>query len=560
MACARAGAPLRRALARLAGRLVAREGWEPLGFVRLADYARERLGISPREIQDLARVDARLAELPRIDAAFRAGRLTWTQTRLLCRAATPGDETQWIALAGSTSAARLAREVRALDRAAAEPGALEGERTDETGTVEEPFERVRVPCSPRVRSKWGDACRLARQVSGAPLRFADVAERVAAEVIAGIGLDVDPDDVPAARRLRHAGAADAPPLPAPDDVPAASVHAPRFLESLLNELETASPSELDARLRRAVALERRLLARVGPMLLELAASRGYRNLGLRSVDQYARERLGMAPRTARALIRLERACLASPALCRAWRSGALPWSKAQVLVGLFALEASRPWHGAWLERARLITLRRLEDDVEHALAGGDLDPAVLPSLPSLSAVREGAVPEGVQNGARPSSAGTHTGLGPTLVLGMPRSVARLFGAALATVRRRFEREAGRSVAPGEALEAMLDHVHAAWWEQRTRQPKEHGVFERDGWRCVVPGCSSRRNLHAHHIVFRSAGGSDDAANLTTLCAAHHQRGVHGGRIRITGQAPARLVFDLPTGRYRAGDVRLGGGS
>jgi hypothetical protein len=83
--------------------------------------------------------------------------------------------------------------------------------------------------------------------------------------------------------------------------------------------------------------------------------------------------------------------------------------------------------------------------------------------------------------------------------------------------------------------------------------KRFAVFERDGWRCSVPGCTSHRNLHAHHVPFRSAGGGDDPANLTTLCAAHHLRGVHGGILRISGRAPDGLLFELPLGSYRSGD-------
>src|SRR4029450_3724904 len=45
---ARSGAPLRRVLAALAGRLVATRAWDRLGYVRLRDYAREQLGLSLR--------------------------------------------------------------------------------------------------------------------------------------------------------------------------------------------------------------------------------------------------------------------------------------------------------------------------------------------------------------------------------------------------------------------------------------------------------------------------------------------------------------------------------
>ena len=81
--------------------------------------------------------------------------------------------------------------------------------------------------------------------------------------------------------------------------------------------------------------------------------------------------------------------------------------------------------------------------------------------------------------------------------------------------------------------------------------REHRVFERDGWRCTVPGCTSYRNLHDHHIQFRSAGGSDDLANRTTLCAWHHLRGVHAGVVRIRGLAPDGLRFELGVRSGRA---------
>jgi len=106
---------------------------------------------------------------------------------------------------------------------------------------------------------------------------------------------------------------------------------------------------------------------------------------------------------------------------------------------------------------------------------------------------------------------------------------------------------------------MFLHCIDTWRPHRV--PREHRVFERDGWRCTVPGCTSQRNLHAHHVVFRSRGGSDADANLTTLCAFHHQRGVHAGVIRVSGRAPDGLVFELPLGRFASGDrLLLDGGA
>jgi len=45
-------------------------------------------------------------------------------------------------------------------------------------------------------------------------------------------------------------------------------------------------------------------------------------------------------------------------------------------------------------------------------------------------------------------------------------------------------------------------------------------------------------------------------NLLTLCVAHHQYLVHAGLIRITGEAPDRLVFEMGVGWFASGDVRI----
>jgi hypothetical protein len=60
------------------------------------------------------------------------------------------------------------------------------------------------------------------------------------------------------------------------------------------------------------------------------------------------------------------------------------------------------------------------------------------------------------------------------------------------------------------------------------------------------------------VVFRSAGGSDELANRTTLCAWHHLRGVHSGVVRCRGMAPDGLVFELGVRTGRPPLVRYEG--
>jgi hypothetical protein len=149
-------------------------------------------------------------------------------------------------------------------------------------------------------------------------------------------------------------------------------------DTAFSDAPLAALAAADAPLRRA-------LARIAG---HLVGRRGWESLGYVRIGDYARERLGMAPRKARTLLCVERACQASVALRKAWRAGTLSLAQAQTLASLFALDHSQPWQAMWIVRAGEVTLRRLCDDVDAAIASGILDPAALP-----------AVPAGLQSGA-----------------------------------------------------------------------------------------------------------------------------------------------------------------
>ncbi len=598
----RAQAPLRRVLARIAGRLVATKAWEPLGFARLSDWARERAGLSARSVYDLAHVDAALARLPRAEAAFVAGEISWSKLRLLCRVAEPADEARWLAFARRSPVHTLEREVRAVDRGSIEAGAL-GTETDEDGAFVWRRKTVEVRCTPWVRGRWHEARQLARRVAGEPLPPWACMEAVVAEVLSALPLAADAvleeneatagwdaghaethrpragsvlreaSDAHAAGERDRVGRAGAPssatgvfaveepdagesPVPAPSpaadaaatdvaEAPPAPPQLPVFLRKLVAGLDEADAFALDARFRRGVALEQRLWAQAGTLLAMLACERDYLALGYRSVEAYARERLGISPRKARALLRLERAGELCPELREAYRDGRLSWVQALALVPIIVLEHSLPWRARWIAHATQITVRRLEEEVERALAFETFEP-----------------PDERQSCAKPRDAGGDASLGDDedhdehaapsaraaetarFFFTGPRDVALLIEATICTVQRHIERQIGPLPTRGEAMDAMFEHVFETWRPRHRRVPREHRVFERDGWRCTAPGCSSYRNLHDHHVVFRSAGGSDELANRTTLCAWHHLRGVHAGLMRCLGEAPDTLVFEL----------------
>jgi hypothetical protein len=86
-----------------------------------------------------------------------------------------------------------------------------------------------------------------------------------------------------------------------------------------------------------------------------------------------------------------------------------------------------------------------------------------------------------------------------------------------------------------------------YWEgtARHRDP----IFARDGWRCTVPACSARRNLHDHHLVYRGRGGGNEQTNRVAVCAAHHHHGIHAGVIRAWGAAPADVHWEIGIRRH-----------
>jgi len=332
---------------------------------------------------------------------------------------------------------------------------------------------------------------------------------------------------------------------------------------------------LDAHLLAAGVAVRCVEPRIGRLLRLLADHRLYRLLGHASLERYVRARLGLGQRKAWALLKIERGACRAPGFAEAYAAGRLSWLQALTLLPV----VDRQTEAAWLERAEAVTLRRLRDEVNWVLerrdALGPDQPLAPPPLdaslsPDAWGLPETAPSPGLQIGApspaQPQVTRNVTGVAGTCATRAPEvrdsevrftgpvSVVALFRDALDAYDR-----------PGEprsaALERLLARVSADWLaEPRHRDP----VFARDGWRCTVPGCSGRRNLHDHHLQFRSRGGGNERANRVTVCAAHHLQGVHTGAIRAWGRAPRALHWELGVRAGRApflayvGDRLIGG--
>ena len=540
---------LRCLLAAIAERLIETRAHQRLCYARLGDYARERLGLSARQLQELARVHRTLAGLPALERALLANELPWSKVRLVARVATEEDEEAWIARAREMPTRRLEQEVR---RTAGE---------DVPQDADDPAleKRVAVRCTPAVREKWGLAREVAERVAGQRLRAGEALELVAAEVFSAISIDPAfaemPDESPAPIRGERAES------PEEEKVTEPRAHSPGLpgpIASLAAGLGEADSFELDRRLRLAVRLEQTLDAAIAP-LLRVVTSPEYEWRGdYCALPSYARAQLGMSASKARALLRLERAGDVCSELREAYRSGRLSWVKAHCLLPLLLLDIPGKWRPIWVAWAERVTVRRLEEDVDRAL--------LLRAGHSRAWARCQFDPERAQDPIPPEerqmcAPDVDTEATQLLAWRVPYEVAAVFTAVRETVRSKLRPECGHFPSDGEVFDAMLECALLAWTLRDPRARRPDPVVERDGYRCAVPGCTSRRNLHDHHLRFRSAGGSDAPDNRIALCAFHHQRCLHVGLMRIRGRAPDGLVFEFglrpgatPLVSYRSGDI------
>jgi len=450
-----------------------------------------------------------MARLPAIGDAFDRGEINWSQARCLVALATPENAPFWLLVA------RL-RTVRALEASVARKAGrrVAGDTIDGEERV-----RVRLPCPRHVRARWGQVQVLARCVCGSELAPWHAAEAIAAEGLSARG--VEPDDP-------LAGLPEPPPRPLPEDegrdvLPALDWSAvqealPDDVEALARGAEDLNAFALDRRMRAALRALQRVDFQMGRLLHLLLTRRLHRLLGFSSAARYAEERLGLSARKARALVALERRSAPLPALAAAYRQGQVSWLRASSLLPV----ADSGSAAAWVARAQAVTLRRLVDEVEWTLAVRD-----------AGGEAAGPPPVGARL-VRPERQVCAHAVDADITFYAPISVAILLRSAIASLTLPAEPS-------WRGLERLLDHVHQEWSAQPGHRDP---IFARDGWRCAVPACTSRRNLHDHHLLFRSRGGGNARDNRITVCAWHHLRGIHQGRVRAWGTAPDAITWQL----------------
>jgi len=610
--------PVDLRLGRLLLRVDTCSGYLSLGYARLSDYATERLGLPMRRVQTLLALARRLADLPRLAAAFEAGVVSLSQVRVLLRVATTSNEAEWIERAGATTVRRLEIAVRAAaseardggggsaapagpagssptgtspagrgDGAPGDDAASSNDDTIDDDALAGEFIAFDAPAA--MRARWEQALEIARRSAGAGDPAWRSVEFIVADYLSGTPSlatllapmsDTARADDPGAAGASATSVAGGPPCldrePAQGEAldgagvelfeevlagmaaeatscdPTVPADGPMVvLPDSVQESPTDTAVDLDARLSELVRLRQNISWNLGRLLRLFADRRLYRELGFMSFARFCRERLGLGGRRAWMLISLERRLVMLPGIAQAYRSGALSWVKASALARV----ADETSEQRWLTLAAAVTVRRLLEEVTlagagHASAGPrglDADGRVQLSTPTRGTAASAQATEPA-NGSTPLVAhvagagqGAETGPRTRIRFWAPYEVASLWHEALAICRLR----AGRPLDDWECVQSILASFPDTWgvradpaWRRRYR------IFECDGWRCRVPGCTSRCNLQVHHIDFRSHGGTDDDANLAVLCATHHLQGIHRDRLRCHALPDGLLAWEF----------------
>ena len=522
----------RRLLGKLALRWRVLKAHHKIGSPRLGDYTRTHFGLSGSAFQEAAKVELRLEELPRIAAAFEAGRISWSKLEILTAVATPETDQKFADLAPRATVRELEEALRAARRA----------REDGAASLREPeqkesWENYSAAAHPKTVAKFEHAIESCRRIAGQQLPRWQAVDYIAADVLAGCGIG---SDNPWADKLAaydwkqglgreqdgraHGTDAVGQKVPSEDagqiseleplsrfarrdleqttgywqglEWNMTDTHLPPEIDRLGDGLGDADAHELHHRIVRLLVFLQGIEAKLAGLV------RRFRNLGgpeaLRFFDarHYLEQRAGVPARRGWHYSRIRRWYRRSRELARAYGDGAIHAEHAEQ-VDRILYEEPAP---QWIERAQATDLPRLEREVTQIMCG---------HLEAQDVPRE-----------------WHR-----IQFRAPESVIWQWQAALF--------EAQRFVPQEKAIDWLLDAFLSQIPE---KVPREHRIFERDGWMCQAPGCFSRCGLQAHHVIPRSQGGGNEDANLLTLCFWCHHHGVHGRKLRCAGRAPGDLAW------------------
>ncbi len=563
------------ASARAAREIVASQAWFVFGYARATDFARERWGRTGRWLHDRASLGDVFRCFPRLEQAVTGEDgeppIGSVAALLIGRVATADTLDHWIARARRLTVRALRAEV---SRASGTP--------DESDAV---ACTLRMPAP--VRVAFEATLDLHRAVVGRNASVAEFLEALIAESAPG-ALENEPVhsgaiavSPPSFRNPRIAGSDERPLYSSPALRAALDclARAERWTNDTSLDAVAGLPrlAQLEGAIRELLQLEDEIETHIGALLSELDDHRAWRSFHCDGVAAYAESYLGLSRTTAWRRASIVRRLRGLHEVQRAYLEGSIGIEAADAIQRALGPHAAIATQREWLARARNATFKRLQDDVTIASRQRLLEAQCAPPpsdeiwQQSQRRIPGRGLAEVIGAGCRVLDAITTRTSRPDVFLQvyLPLELGRDFGAAIE--ERRFAlacqaadldampvqtaarvrpslriasalRRRCAGVAPWVGLLALLEE-YACTWDISPRRAGD-ATYERAGYRCEAPGCTSRRNLEAHHVRYRSRGGPSDPENLACLCRMHHQMGEHDGRARVRGRAPLGMVWRL----------------
>ena len=460
-----------------------------LKYSNVGDYTREELGMNASTAVKKARLSRRLRDRPLLREAFRLGEITPRKAEVIAKVAVGDQQGQWILRAKVSSVRALQKAVNALPDAEDEPllSATAAIPEGKQPSIQEGLRWGGIVLGQRSTRAQRVEAWAQEYYGGHPAPPKDACEDALDEVTLQQRVEEEIDSLK--ERLERETRLWA------DLVAVDPLQAVEFSGEV-------DPWRIDAELKRLMRMRNRWDEVFGHIALLFKRCGAWEPLEFTSFAHYCEERLGMARRTVMQRVALERSLLRIPFLRQALRDGQVTYEQARLIA-------------RHVEAGHAIELRPLIA-LAQAMTCVDLREALT-----------------VQAEGQMCARGIFTIAAPPDTFDLLRETLRMARAL-----------AGQSVSLGTCLVEMAEHFVAVWKAHvKLKMTKRMRIFGRDRHRCQVPGCS-RPAAHAHHLEYRSQGGSNDESNLLSLCAAHHLFGIHDERMRVTGTAPDKLVWEF----------------
>lgn len=260
-------------------------------------------------------------------------------------------------------------------------------------------------------------------------------------------------------------------------------------------------------------------------LSDIAARKNYEDGGFSSAAHFAEAQLEIPQRRARELVRVGTELHHLNLVDDAFFAMEIGWTKVLYLLRVVQVTTQAPW----VEFAKDASCRELQDEVKRCRPG---------ELPG----------QGTRIGISTKLEDVHASLDARTYAMFERartSIRESSGCKEVSDSEVIEEMIKEFVANRPELDTFEEAEESLPYEERNRdelpaQTREL-VISRDDHRCR--SCNSANSLHAHHIIFREFGGSNDPSNLLSLCATCHSM-IHRRKLIIYAHPsdPSKFIF------------------